>query len=325
MNNLVNPIDPLTVFDAIIVGAGMSGLTLAHRLSKLTPNFLVLEKSSGVGGRVATRRDGQDLYDHGAQFYKISPRHENAFESIWHENALSIDWFQENDVHYKISRKGMTAFAKSLAENKPVILKKEVSSIFLENGIVSITCLDNTLIKTKKIYITAPVPQAVLLLERSHFSIPEHVRGIKYAPALVALFRLDPATSFKLPVFKENVSNEIFSISQQNTKFNTDHLTLTVVMSADWSRKYFEISDDEILSLIQHELKKYFKIECGVPEINILKSQIKKWRYSHPVNPLNEGYFKINEQIILLGDGFLGPNINAAVRSGYLAPIDIES
>jgi renalase len=325
MDKLTNAIDRLNVFDAIIIGAGMSGLTLANRLSKLTTNFLILEKSSGVGGRVATRRDGHDLYDHGAQFYKISPCHENPFDPIWHESGLSTDWFQENGIHYKISRTGMTAFAKSLAENKPVLFKKEVSSISLESGILSVTCLDGTVMRSKKIYITAPVPQAVSLLERSNFFLPEQVRNIQYAPALVGLFNLEPSTSSNLPSFKENISNEIFSISQQNTKFEKDNLTFTVIMNSEWSRMHFEFSDDENLSLMQDALRAYFRNEYRCNELNILKSQIKKWRYSHPVNPLTEGYFKLDEQIVLLGDGFLGPNINAAVKSGYLAPIDIES
>jgi predicted NAD/FAD-dependent oxidoreductase len=162
-------------------------------------------------------------------------------------------------------------------------------------------------------------------LERSHISGPDLVRNIQYAPALVGFFNLEPILSLNLPRFKENVSNEIFSISQQNTKFEKDNLTFTVIMNAEWSRMHFELSDDENLSLMQAALRDYFRNAYGCNELNILKSQIKKWRYSHPVNPLTEGYFKLDEQIVLLGDGFLGPNINAAVKSGYLAPIDIES
>lgn len=55
----------------VIVGAGLSGLLLARNLCH--EPTLVLEKSNGVGGRMATRRNGDFAFDHGVQFYeKIS-------------------------------------------------------------------------------------------------------------------------------------------------------------------------------------------------------------------------------------------------------------
>ena len=50
-----------------MVGAGMAGLTAAHRLSGVT-EVVILDKGRGVGGRLATRRIGDATIDHGAQF-----------------------------------------------------------------------------------------------------------------------------------------------------------------------------------------------------------------------------------------------------------------
>jgi predicted NAD/FAD-dependent oxidoreductase len=62
-------------FEWVIVGAGAAGLVLGRALHEMVATrggvFIILEKSRGVGGRMATRRDGQVIYDHGAQFLKI--------------------------------------------------------------------------------------------------------------------------------------------------------------------------------------------------------------------------------------------------------------
>ena len=47
-----------------IIGAGISGLTLANRLNS-TFEVVVLEKSRGIGGRMATRQAEPFAFDHG--------------------------------------------------------------------------------------------------------------------------------------------------------------------------------------------------------------------------------------------------------------------
>ena len=51
-----------------IIGAGLAGLTLARRLRGFA-SVTVLEKSRGLGGRMATRRSDNFEFDHGAQFF----------------------------------------------------------------------------------------------------------------------------------------------------------------------------------------------------------------------------------------------------------------
>lgn len=55
-----------------IIGAGMAGLAAAQRLRETRPDITatILEKSRGVGGRAATRRVHDAIFDHGAQYLK---------------------------------------------------------------------------------------------------------------------------------------------------------------------------------------------------------------------------------------------------------------
>ena len=53
-----------------VIGAGITGITLANLLQKKF-NLTVFEKSRGVGGRMATRRAEPYQFNHGAQYFKI--------------------------------------------------------------------------------------------------------------------------------------------------------------------------------------------------------------------------------------------------------------
>ena len=61
-----------------IIGSGISGLTLAHKLGKHY-NCTIFDKSRGVGGRITTRRAPPFQFDHGAQFFKAKSRAFKAF------------------------------------------------------------------------------------------------------------------------------------------------------------------------------------------------------------------------------------------------------
>ncbi|WP_017300616.1 NAD(P)/FAD-dependent oxidoreductase [Nodosilinea nodulosa] len=54
--------------DVVVIGAGLSGLTAAQELHQLGYRVLVVDKSRGLGGRLATRRIGATVLDHGCRY-----------------------------------------------------------------------------------------------------------------------------------------------------------------------------------------------------------------------------------------------------------------
>ncbi len=76
-----------------VIGAGISGLFAARTLADHGLKVTVIEKSRGVGGRMATRRvEGGASFDHGAQYFTVrDPRFRRYVES-WIENGLVTSW-----------------------------------------------------------------------------------------------------------------------------------------------------------------------------------------------------------------------------------------
>ncbi len=64
--------------DCLIVGAGISGLSLAHRLQtqtegKSSPNLWVTERQGRVGGNITTMSDGEFLWEEGPNSFSPTP------------------------------------------------------------------------------------------------------------------------------------------------------------------------------------------------------------------------------------------------------------
>src|SRR4051812_5903801 len=71
------------VTDVLIVGAGLAGLMAGHVLADAGKRVVLLDKGRSVGGRMATRRIGGGLADHGAQFFTVRDPEFGKFVERW--------------------------------------------------------------------------------------------------------------------------------------------------------------------------------------------------------------------------------------------------
>ena len=61
------------MWDVAVIGAGLSGIICARRLVSEGYSVCILDKSRGVGGRMATRRvNEQTRVDHGLRYWQPS-------------------------------------------------------------------------------------------------------------------------------------------------------------------------------------------------------------------------------------------------------------
>ncbi len=215
--------------ETIIIGAGICGLSLAQYFHGKR-QFLILEKSKTVGGRMATRRDLPARYDHGAQFIKAG----GAFQSFWQAELSSKPgfhlWFQD-EVNRFAFKTGINILAKELAANFPIEFDKKVLTVQKKESRFHLYCEDQTEYLCDEIIMTTPLPQSLDILKKSGLAYDKELDQIHYAKALVAL--LQPKAQFEehFANFKniENATTGIFSISNQQSKQVSDVIALTAV------------------------------------------------------------------------------------------------
>lgn len=306
-----------STFDAIIIGAGISGLNLARHLVSKKQNVLVIEKSKSVGGRIATRRDGEAAFDHGAQFYRVKDSEPSTFDQNLSEAGIVHTWFKHEDKSYQAASKGMTGIPKYLAMNLRIIFSERVLSFRHEfTSTVRVQCESGQDFLGKNVFLSSPLPQSLAILNASQISYPQNLNNIQYAQALVGLFEIETQDKNILEFqYEQNINEDFFSISNQLSKNVSRVPAFTVTMSPDWSQRHFENEEHSTLKLVQQAFIEYF---CSKSDkLDIRKSQLKKWRFSHPLTIHSSPYERLtpSKNIYLFGDAFGGDSVMGAIRS----------
>lgn len=298
-------------YPLIVVGAGISGLTIARNHPHLPS--LILEKSRGLGGRIATRREGDLVFDHGAQFYKHSKEQPFHWQSFLEGKDILKEWFSKEGTKFISAKPGLTQISKSLAYGMNILLNEKVVQVQDQGKQLALKTESDKSYTCDKLVITSPLPQALELLMKSKIPYPTDLNQVNYAKALIGLFQ------FRKPLdiqFTEVNQYGIYSMSGQRSKGLCSVEAVTVCMDPIFSEENFELPDYQILSLITQAIYQLPSLNLG-PE-DILYSDLKKWRYSHPFKPVQSkvpNQSLLGGRIKLAGDAFGGGSLHGAVRS----------
>ena len=213
------------MWDVAVIGAGLSGLICARELRKSTSKVCILDKSRGLGGRIATRRVHQVSIDHGLRYWQSSPQIAPLIDELLAANVLK-PW---NVKAYEILQReaitpvpldrplyaapeGMSAVGKYLAKDatpgKDLLLEHRAIAIDPINPADTptsgwrIECENGQTIAAKKCAIAIPAPQAAHLLKTyaadslsdptdTVFQAVQSLKAIDYWPSLTVMAGYD--------------------------------------------------------------------------------------------------------------------------------------
>ncbi|NJL22281.1 MAG: NAD(P)-binding protein [Leptolyngbyaceae cyanobacterium SM1_3_5] len=192
------------MLDVAIVGAGLSGLICAQQLRRSGYRVALIEKSRGLGGRLATRRLPNTCADHGVRFWDEQGDRTRELIRVGRDRNLLQPW---TDIEYHLNGEpqatavppryattdGMTAIAKALAAQLEIHRSLRVVQLAAgENW--WLTCESGEIFEARSIGLAIPAPQAVMLLE-SIDSPPAdllaQVRSVEFDPCLTVIATYD--------------------------------------------------------------------------------------------------------------------------------------
>ncbi len=317
--------------DVIIVGAGLSGLVAAQQLKAAGKNIIILDKGRSVGGRLATRRIGDGLADHGAQFFTVRTDEFKLQVDQWLADDLVYVWGHgwsdgslkktsaDGNPRY-VTKGGMNNLAKNLATSLGKIhVDTKVSKVEWRDNLWHVSDANDEVFQAKQLIMTPPVPQTLALIEDVVLSEDDKqaLERIQYGPCLCGLFVIDGEINLPEPGAIQNFDNTVYWIADNQSKgISPDEHIITLHVEARYSRNHYDDADDVTLALLREELQKYL-----VGDASILSEQLKKWRYSVPLTTYPNDILQAdNLPIIFAGDAFGGRGrVEGAYLSGLAA------
>jgi len=168
--------------DILILGAGISGLVAGATLREAGHRVTLLEKSRGPGCRMATRRFGRGVFDHGAQFFTVRDPRFQTLVGTWEQAGIVREWSHgfsspsglpssASQPRYR-GVKCMTSATKYLARDLDVQLNTQVTSISTDDTQWRVITGDNRQLNGNHLILTPPVPQSLELLEADGITMP---------------------------------------------------------------------------------------------------------------------------------------------------------
>lgn len=307
--------------DVLVVGAGLAGLLAARVLRERGLDVHLIDKGRSPGGRLATRRIGEGRADTGAQFFtvrdpdfgdEVTGWHERGWVSVW-----SRGWGAAQDGHPRYcATDGFAALARHLAEPLSLTLDRRVTRLHRLAGGWEVETEDGARQAAQALIVTAPVPQAIALLEASDLAVPAALRAVHYAPCLAGLFQIEGGTSLPEPGAVQQVSERISWVCDNQRKgISPEARLLTVHASPGFSAEAQVWTDGEVLAALWSDTE---PLCAGARRLG---QQLKRWRYAQTLQPYpaRAACLVVDPPLVLAGDGFGEARIEGAARSGQAA------
>ncbi len=328
-----------------IIGAGIAGLTAGRLLAQAGHEVTILEKSRGLGGRMATRYAGtarESRLDHGLPYFTAHSPEFQKFTAelldkklvrLWGNDFLFYDGSalldknpNQPDTTAYTAVNGMNTIGKYLS--RWVDIQHEALAGGLthigsnrrkkRSWMINLTSRDT--FEADAVIIATPARQAYGLLNTTTDEIEtlrmiREIDEIYYEPSYSLMLGYGDA---EIPEW-EGISCKnslIRLISNESSKRDGQECSLVVHSTPEFVKMHAHSGEDAIEKALLAELGEIAGGWAVTPDW----SQLHFWRYSRAMSALNRPYFDLEVDetpLALVGDYFEGTDVDAAYRSGY--------
>jgi renalase len=330
--------------DIAVVGAGPAGAGVCYALREIDATVTVFEKSRGVCGRAASRRNGDRRYDYGANYVKSGSERVDEIiterlptdgladieEPVWtFDESGTVTEGEGRDEHKWTYDEGITQLAKRLFAETDATVQLETRVGRLSHsggGWGVIDEVGEDLGTYDAVVLTPPAPQTGDILAATEWSnsllveLEAAIESVSYRSIYSVILGYD--FEIEAPWYglvNTDKEHEIGWLSREELKDGhvPDGESLLVVqMSPDWTVDYFGDSKSEVTedaAALTAELLDDERL--ADPEW----SDTQRWRYALPNEGIDSDLLGEAEEhgLYFAGDWVVGDGrVNLALENG---------
>lgn len=326
-------------WDVIVIGAGMAGLSAAQKLQAAGLRVLVLEKSRGVGGRMATRRDEAGQWDHGAQYFTARSAAFRRQVAIWLRAHLISRWdrpvyvwdgqnLQSSTPQQRfVGTPKMNAPLSALAAQFEVKLSVHVSAIQpcsqgWEVHAGEAGCAAEHIWSARQVILAIPAPQAATLIPPAQLtqSVPRLAAQIPMQPCWAVMLSSESAIHLPFAGAFINVGS-LSWIAHDSSKPGRSGQHWLLHASEAWSQAHLEHTPEAVAELLCNEFNQLLRA-WGQTEPKWRSATAHRWRYARG-NATDEvvqsAVHSAETGLVVAGDWLASGRVEGAYLSGLAA------
>lgn len=340
------------IADIAVVGAGLSGLVCTQCLHRAGYRVVALEKSRGLGGRMATRRLPDTCADHGLRWLEEQgPQSQKLIQSLLGKGLqpweAQVYCWQAGELvplpsspRY-IAAEGITTVAKQLGAGLKICRGQRVVAISptAQGWDLRLEPLsgDGQTLSAKALVMAIPAPQALDLLQPLSSVLGSGLlatlAAVQFNPCITAIAcfsEVERALFETLPWAAVQGSPEAPAawISRESSKGrNPDCPALVIQSSAAFAAAHLDEADLMPVGMaLLDDVKTRFWAGLPLAKTQPQVLQVHRWRYATVRSPAAKTHLSASQPLplALAGDWFSpdenpNPGFEQALRSGIAA------
>jgi renalase len=339
--------------NAIIVGAGMTGLSAAQVLQDAGWQVEIIDKGQTPGGRFASRWFGDRTrrIDVGAQFLSARDPAFTAAVEGWEKRGWARRWCTgipfltadtlvggEDGFPRWLGVGGMHALGRTLASSFVVRQPATVTGLRYDGKRWAVEAVPGdavrgtatgpaTVVTADAVILTQPAPQIAHLLGSCGLSLPDGLTQVRYDPCVAVAIDVPtvaaPLLAHPGAARIEDPASPLSWIASANGRGEILHGDLLLLHArGDWSAAHQDHSSatlaEELLADATPTLKR-----LGITrDLSRCHAEARLWRYSRCVVPCAAPHLTVANapSLVIAGDGFGNcPRVEGAWLSGRSA------
>ncbi|WP_168771034.1 NAD(P)/FAD-dependent oxidoreductase [Palleronia sediminis] len=314
MSRTAGPRSSTTQPRVVVIGAGAAGLSAAADLRAAGIAPVVIEKSRGIGGRLATRRRDGAQFDHGAPSVSAVSEDGAAWLDAAMQSGHATEWAAAGDTAgpQHVGLPGASGLCRGLAEGLDIRFSTEVATARRKDGLWRLGTSAGDLV-AEMVIAAIPAPQADRLF--GHLDrVSTELAGVTMAPAWTLMVQFEAA--FDAPPPDPAPSGVFSAILCDSAKPGRDAPGCWVAhATAPFSRAHLERDRDEMAGMLVAALA-----EAMGPLPPTRLAMAHRWRFARTDTAAGLPVLAYpDDALFLAGDWTLGALADHAVQSGRAA------